>query len=1188
LVREIEKKHHRIASLILELRLATPGQVAKALAACEEGRAADPAEWLERERLLSPAQRAQLTERLKSSLPDPGDEGIDTLIESGEKALSPNTRRPGPPVATDPNVPQVTIDGRAGSRSSRLSQAVAAPLHPEEEAVSDLLTPEAVGRYTFVRVHASGGQARILLCRDEHVGRDVAIKEIHRDDEVADASNRSTSVEAQRLLREARVTGQLEHPNIVPVYDLGQRKDGALYYSMRFVRGVTLSERLKACKTLQDRLRMLRPFMDICSAVAYAHSRGVIHRDLKPSNAMVGEFGETVLLDWGIAKVRGKRDIRAVDIANERKLMREYQVAETVDGAAIGTPAYMSPEQAAGRVDEIDERSDVWGLGAILYQILTGKPPNAGKTQAELITSVLAGKIKPVTEANPEAPPELAAICEKALRLEKNRRYRTAKDIADEIETWLTGGRVAAYRYSSWELLRRFAEQNKKTMAALAAILLIIVGSLVAVSIAWSRARSAQAKAEREKREARYHFAEARAERADQLREDFRFIAAAGRAAESLRNNPAHPKNPDFSPEFAAEHPEADQLLVRAASTIYQSRQTSLVDLAATLPAGDEPLNQVAYAPDGKHLAVGSYDGKVRVYDPEKRELVRELEGHGKDRVYSVVWSPDGRYVASAGRDRRVVLWDAATWSQVRAFEGHESLVRGVAFSADSSQIASASWDRTVRVWSVQTGDQLKVLPQDDEVLCVAFSPDGRLLASGGNDHLVRVWRLPSFELATTLAPTTTEVTSVAFSPDSRALAVGSSERSMRIFQPETGKPLLTLEVNQGAGGVWSLAYSPDGRFLASAGFDKTVRLWDARGGSPLATLEAHDGAAAGVAFSPKGDLLVSAGYDKLVKIWRLRKGDSSVLTGHSGNVYGLGWSPDGKRLASGANDKTIRLWDPATGQSLMTLAGHGNAPVRLSFTRDGALLASAARERMVIVWDLKEGRALYKIEPGQEVYDVAFSPDGKLLATAGADKVVRLFDAARGTSLAALEGHEAALTSVAFSPDGKKLASAGQDKTIRLWDVAERKQLQVLTGHKDWVWSLDFSSDGTRLVSSSKDGQAIIWDASTGAQIKRLLGHEEWVNIARFSPDGRLVVTGSDDQSIRIWDVEKGRTLLVVHATREVAAADFSPDGKVVAVGDGNSVRLYPLDFSVLQAEPALLLEEAKAAGFKGDPPQR
>ncbi|HEY3451563.1 MAG TPA: protein kinase [Myxococcales bacterium] len=1224
MARELPKSHHRIASLALELRFATPAQVAKALEACEEGRAKDPAEFMERERVISAAQRSQLELRLKtasSSMPRPRQDPESTLIESAEPPLSPGTKRPAtasaapsappqlplvakapPPIEDDveptraevpgatggggpgiasPLAPNATLDGKAGHRSTRGNQAINRIAEREEEAGGDLLAPEAPGRYTFVRVHASGGQAKVLLCRDEHVGRDVAIKEIHPDQADADPmTSRSTSVEAQRLLREARVTGQLEHPNIVPVYDLGRRKDGALYYSMRFVRGVTLSEKLRACKTLQERLRLLRPFMDICSAVAYAHSRGVIHRDLKPSNAMVGEFGETVLLDWGIAKVRGKRDIRAVDIANEQKLMAEYAVAETVDGAAIGTPAYMSPEQAAGKVDEIDERSDVWGLGAILYQILTGSPPNTGKTQAELFTAVLAGHVRPVLDVCREAPPELAAICEKALRKEKTRRYKTAKDIADEVETYLTGGRVTAYRYSSWELLRRFAEQNKKTMAAVGLVLLAIVGALIAVTIALGRESVARAEAKRESLIAHFNLAEARVKAADQQREDFRFASAAGLAAESLLNNPAHPRGSFYSADFAQKHADARQLLVKAASTIYQTRQNSLVDLAATFKL-EEALTQVAYSADGKRLAVGSYDGKVRIFDVEAKELWKTLEGH-KDRVYTIAWSADGRMLASAGRDRRVILWDPQTGSQIKSLEGHENLVYQVAFSPDATLLASASWDRTLRLWDVATGETLRTLTHDDQVLAVAFSPDGKLLASGGQDRLLRVWRLPGLEPVLTLAAYAAEVRALAFSPDGRSLATGSGERSIRVFQPETGKPLQTLEVSQGVGGIWTLAYSPDGRYLVSGSFDKTVRLWDARGGSALATLEAHQGTAYGVAFSPTGDTMASAGQDRQLKLWHLRSADRHTLTGHTAGVLGVAFSPLGKLLASGGNDKVVRIFDTTTGQALTTLVGHNNAVLRLSFSKTGTLLASAARERKVIIWDLKEGRALHRLEQPQEIYDVAFSPDGNLLATAGVDKGVRLYDAARGAPHGVLEGHEAQLTSVVFSPDGKLLASGSFDKTIRIWDVAASKCIAVLKGHNDWVWSLSFSADGTRLASAGKDGVAIVWDAKSWKEQTRLVGHGQWVNSARFSPDGKLVVTGADDGTARVWDAASGEVKLILHAAREISGADFSPDGRMIALGDNNTVRLYPVDFSVLDSEPQILLEEARAAGYR------
>ena len=372
-----------------------------------------------------------------------------------------------------------------------------------------LITFEQPGRYR-IGGDAAGGDAaaaelgrggigRVLLAYDEHVGREVAIKELLPMAEVADARG-GTSPAMARFLREARVTGQLEHPNVVPVYEVGRRRDGSLYYTMKVVRGRTLTEALKACASLEERLSLLPHFLDLCHAIAYAHSRGVIHRDVKPDNVMLGEFGETVVLDWGIAKVRGRRDLRGEEVQRSIRLFDEARAGKTSAGQLLGTPHFMSPEQAAGKVEAIDERSDVFGLGAVLYVLLTGGPPFAGTALPELLHRLLVGEIPSVAERCDEAPPELAAVCEKALAVYPDDRYADAHEMAAEVQAYLTGGRVGSYDYRLSELLKRFAARHKLPLlvAGVATVVLFVFALLAYLGVVAERdvARAAQTEAE--------------------------------------------------------------------------------------------------------------------------------------------------------------------------------------------------------------------------------------------------------------------------------------------------------------------------------------------------------------------------------------------------------------------------------------------------------------------------------------------------------------------------------------------------------------------------------------------------------------------------------------------------------------------------------------------------------------------
>ena len=309
------------------------------------------------------------------------------------------------------------------------------------------------GRYTFRNVQdieiekgtdsseiSRGAFGKILIAMDKHLGREVALKELlpeHASGSSPSSPTGRSSSHLARFLREARVTAQLEHPNIVPIYELGRRADGTLYYSMKYIRGkTTLAKALGECETLQDRLKLLNHFIDICQAIGYAHSRGVIHRDIKPENVMVGEFGETLVIDWGLAKVKDQEDIRNRDIEKGMKLIKDAAAGKTVDGQAIGTAFYMSPEQAEGKIDQIDEQSDIWGLGAVLFEILTGRTPFTGVNIFEVIGKVMRDEVQPPISIDRNIPIDLSLVCQKCLAREKEERYRSTQEIIEALDVF--------------------------------------------------------------------------------------------------------------------------------------------------------------------------------------------------------------------------------------------------------------------------------------------------------------------------------------------------------------------------------------------------------------------------------------------------------------------------------------------------------------------------------------------------------------------------------------------------------------------------------------------------------------------------------------------------------------------------------------------------------------------------------
>src|SRR5476649_2037155 len=372
----------------------------------------------------------------------------------------PEHVKPEPIALTNPDQQAERKESELGPEASGGAGFAGDGRSPQDVALeaAEELAQEQAGHYSVKSELGRGGQAIVYIAHDHQIGRDVAFKQLLL----------GGPEEEERFLREARVAGQLEHPGVVPVYEVGRRGNGALYCAMRLVRGRTLAQALIEDRGRGGRLHLLSHFVQLCQAIAYAHERGVVHRDIKPENVMLGAFGETVLLDWGIAKLRGHED----DVGEA--LGRGKGFDNTQEGDIIGTPAYMSPEQALGDVREIDEQSDVWSLGAVLYEIFTGQPPFSETNAVQLLVKIAKDKIAPVRSLAPKIPRELAYICERALERNKKLRYKSALDLADDIEAFRAGGRVGGVDYSTLQIFRKWLSRNVSLTAALAVTVMLL------------------------------------------------------------------------------------------------------------------------------------------------------------------------------------------------------------------------------------------------------------------------------------------------------------------------------------------------------------------------------------------------------------------------------------------------------------------------------------------------------------------------------------------------------------------------------------------------------------------------------------------------------------------------------------------------------------------------------------------
>jgi WD40 repeat protein/tRNA A-37 threonylcarbamoyl transferase component Bud32 len=1035
----------------------------------------------------------------------------------------------------------------------------------------DRKTPSEFAGYRIEAELGRGGMGVVYKARDPDLGRAVALK-------VLLSAEHASGDEIKRFLREASSAAKLRHSNIVPIHEMKVHQ-GKHYYTMDFIDGESLSELLKNKRIgLHHGLEILEK---VAGAVDHAHSSGIIHRDLKPANIIIDDDGQPKVMDFGLAKVlnTGDEDITASGL--------------TRTGTAIGTPYYESPEQAGGHSNKVDARSDVYSMGCILYQLITGSPPFTGATAMDVLRRQIEEDPTPPSRKGIKVSADIETICLKCLEKDPERRYQSAGELADDLRRYLEGEPVAARRASMLYVVRRKISRHSAVAAVVAAAIILI--SAFAIMHDYQM---------------RIALTEAESER-----------IAAGKVRGLLKRQKLRAVKALYCSNIALAHQQAlrgnsghaDDLLKRCPQYLRnwewgRVRREAHQELAS-LPA-PKGLSAGSVSPDGERIAAVT-DGVLVVLEVKTRRNTR------LGPVIPKTWprfAINGRTIVAITAPGRVSVWNTTKGQELTGLRCGQEPLSCLGFSGDGKLLAAAGPDCIV-VWDFATRKEISRHAIDlGKTPALIFDHEGRRMAIISPTK-VQLWdvrrqkEIARFESKPKRQPRAT------FDPSGKLMAVWTGGGEISVVSTRTGKPIASIK--ETCRYVSMLRFSPDGKTLAVGADDGTISIWESATGRRAWSLAGHTQSVAAIIYSADGKRLISGGEDKTVRVWDLKRGRTvRLLRGHRSIVAELRLSEDGRQLSTTELDGAMHIWDIASDRGCHVLEGHEKAPSLIAFTDNCKRLVSLGMERRV--WGSRKG---VEASPMKKLYGLsnlptaaALSPDATRFAVCWPEGGVRLFDTKSCSQLGTLQIGPEPYRHMAFSRDGTRLVAADALGNLSVWNLATRTRLWTSSfpflGEGKFKPSIrvTFSPDGTRIallmgafdtpghvyvvaaksgkkllklsnsdailspIVYSPDGSMLAWterdkivvcNSQSGKKRVTLTGHSGRTYALAFSPDGKRLVSASKDQTVKVWAHQEAIELLTLEGhTDRVMAVTFSPDGRLVASASyDRTIRIWLAD---------------------------